>query len=61
MQIVFRSATRKPKLQDISIEEWALANVRTMDEMYVKSELSGSAGRDYMALTDLGRLHWQSN
>ena len=51
VQIVFRSATRKPKLQDITVEEWALANVRIMDEMYVKAELSGSAVRDYMAYT----------
>ncbi len=51
VQIVFPSATRKPKLQDITVEEWALANVRIMDEMYIKAELAGSAVRDYMAYT----------
>ncbi len=51
VQIVFRSATQKPKLQDITVEKSALANVRIMDEMYVKAELSGSAVKDYMAYT----------
>lgn len=51
VQVLFRTAPKKPKLQAVSIEEWALANTRIMDAMYTAQELPGPALRDYMAYT----------
>lgn len=51
VQVLFRTAPRKPRLQNISIEEWALANTRIMDAMYSNNELIGPALRDYLAYT----------
>ena len=50
-ELVMRSAARKPKLQNISIEDWCLANTRIMDEMYSSGRLNNHSIRDYMAHT----------
>ena len=50
-ELVMRSAVRKPKLQNISIEDWCLANTRIMDVMYSSGCLNSYSIRDYMAYT----------
>jgi len=65
VQVLFRTAPKKPKLQLVSIEEWALANTRIMDAMYTAGELVGPALRDYWAYTakvcELFRLYDRVN
>ena len=50
-ELVMRSAARKPKLQNISIEDRCLANTRIMDEMYSSGRLNSHSIRDCMAHT----------
>ena len=49
--IVRQSGVSRPKLEDISVEEWSLGNVRIMHTLFEKSQLCGSAVKDYMAYT----------
>ncbi len=51
VQVLFRTAPRKPSLQNIAVEDWTLANTRIMDALYTQGELCGNAVRDYMAYT----------
>lgn len=51
MQLVYKSGARQPQLTSVSIEEWALANTRIMNEMLVSGELNHVALTDYMAYT----------
>ena len=51
IELVMPSAARKPKLQNISIEDWCLANTCIMDEMYSSGRLNSHSIRNYMAHT----------
>ena len=45
-----RAGPKRPKLQDVSIAQWRLANVRIMDKLLCDSGLQGAtASRHYMA------------
>jgi hypothetical protein len=51
IQLVYKGGVRHPQLTSVSIEEWALANTRIMNEMCMSGELKDVALSDYMAYT----------
>ena len=52
VQVLIRNAPRKPKIQNVSVEDWCLANMRIMDRLMSEGSLgSTTAIRDYMAYT----------
>ena len=50
-QMGLRSTSRKPKLQNVAIEEWTLANMRTMDALIAEGVIFAAGIRDYMSYT----------
>ncbi len=51
VQFIYRNAPRRPKLQNIAVEEWCLANTRIMDMLINTRQLDGNTLRDYMCYT----------
>ena len=50
-QMGLRSTSRKPKLQNVAIEEWTLANMRTMDALIAEGVIFAAGIRDYVSYT----------
>ena len=51
IQMVLRSTSRKPELQNVAIEEWMMANMRIMDALMADGVLFTAGIRDYMSYT----------
>ena len=51
VEMLLRSGSRRPQLENISVEEWCLANTRIMHEMLEEGELNMNSIKDYMAYT----------
>lgn len=49
--LVRNVGNKRPKLEDVSIEEWTLGNVRIMHELYNDGKLSDCGLKDYMSYT----------
>lgn len=50
--LVRNVGNKRPKLEDVSIEEWALGNVRIMHELYAAGKLNSACSlKDYMSYT----------
>ena len=50
-QLYYRDAPKKPKLQNVTVEEWCLANTRIMDLLMSTQCLDANSLRDYMCYT----------
>ncbi len=51
VQLVYRSAPRKPKLESVSVEEWCLANTRIMEMLLTSRDWEVSVLKDYICHT----------
>ena len=50
-QLVMRTEARKPRLENVSVEEWCLANVRIMNLIVTNAGFNPSLIKDYMSYT----------
>ena len=51
IQMVLRLTSQKPKLQNVAIEEWTMANMNIIDALMAEGVLFATGVRDYMSHT----------
>ena len=51
VQVLIRNCPKKPRLQDVSVEDWCIANTRIMDKLFREGKLSATGLRDNMSHT----------
>ena len=51
VQVLYRGGTKRPSIENVTVEEWCLSNTRIMNELLVGGELNHATLQDYMAYT----------